>query len=322
MDTNPNARCPTCRDPILPDFLNAPTPPGTFASSDALRDAVQELLALDPTGATPHPVHGPISGWDVSRVTDMRFLFWKAAAFNQPLNSWNVSNVQTMSNMFGRATSFNQPLDEWDVSQLINMRNMFKGATSFNQDLCSWRFSEVNYIFDGFDMFDMFEGATAFNNDPTTRPPNCPGVFVGHSRLKRAVNELLASDPTGATPHPVHGSIGGWDVSRVTDMGGMFWNATSFNQPLNGWVVSNVKSMEHMFLRAASFNQPLSRWDVKNVKNMFRMFEGAVAFNQPLNSWDVSNVRNMRDMFSGAIAFNQATRAPRAPGRRARRGAS
>ena len=47
------------------------------------------------------------------------------------------------------------------------------------------------------------------------------------------------------------------ELSNVTTMGGMFGNASSFNQPLNNWNVSNVRSMWDMFNGATSFNQPL-----------------------------------------------------------------
>ena len=321
---NRDASCPTCRSPILPDFLDVPPPPGTFASSVALKAAVQELLALDPTGATPHPVHGPIGGWNVSRVENMRYLFHDATYFNQPLNGWNVSNVENMASMFSKATSFNQPLNGWDVRKVQDMFGMFYGATSFNQPLDSWDVRKVKdmlYMFQDATSFNqdlcdwnlradaytggMFDGATAFNSDPTTRPPNCPGVFFGNTPLQKAVDELLALDPTGATPHPVHGPIGGWDVSRVNDMRNVFSGATSFNQPLNGWNVSNVKRMTYMFSGATSFNQPLDGWVVSNVKNMEFMFLGARSFNQPLNGWDVSDVMRMSMMFFNAISFNQ-----------------
>ena len=52
----------------------------------------------------------------------------------------------------------------------------------------------------------------------------------------------------------------------------MFWNAESFNQPLNNWNVSNVTNMKFMFWGAESFNQPLDKWNVSNVTNMKWMF--------------------------------------------------
>ena len=38
-----------------------------------------------------------------------------------------------------------------------------------------------------------------------------------------------------------------WDVSKVTDMSGMFLRAKSFNQPLEKWDVSKVTDMSWMF---------------------------------------------------------------------------
>ncbi len=99
-------------------------------------------------------------------------------------------------------------------------------------------------------------------------------------------------------------SLDSWVVSNVTDMSNMFNGATSFNQPLNNWIVSNVTNMSGMFCDAISFNQPLDSWDVSNVTDMSKMFRGAGKFNQPLNSWNVSNVTNMQQMFYGFSEFD------------------
>jgi surface protein len=63
-----------------------------------------------------------------------------------------------------------------------------------------------------------------------------------------------------------NGHIELWDVSNVTNMKGMFWDATSFNQNISNWDVSNVTNMCRMFYIAESFNQDISEWDVHNVK--------------------------------------------------------
>ena len=61
-----------------------------------------------------------------------------------------------------------------------------------------------------------------------------------------------------------YGEISNWDVSNVTNMNGMFYEAKLFNQPLNNWNVSKVTDMELMFDSATSFNQPLNNWNVSN----------------------------------------------------------
>lgn len=95
------------------------------------------------------------------------------------------------------------------------------------------------------------------------------------------------------------------NLTQVTDMSDMFFQAYNFNEPLEAWDVSNVKYMAGMFHSAQSFNLPLEKWNVSNVIYMQSMFENAKSFNQPLESWNVSSVTNMSAMFLGATNFNQ-----------------
>ncbi len=88
-----------------------------------------------------------------------------------------------------------------------------------------------------------------------------------------------------------------WDVSDVTDMSRMFYNAISFNQNMNNWNVSNVTNMNDMFCNAISFNQDIGGWDVSNVTNMNGMFYNAISFDQNIGNWNISEVTDMNDMF-------------------------
>ncbi len=135
------------RHPLLiPPFTN-----------DTLRRAVQDYLAGGARKQRIRDKYGEISNWDVSKVTDMKEMFYKAHSFNQPLNNWNVSNVTNMKGMFLGTSSFNQPLNNWDVSNVTDMNCMFYDAVSFNQPLNNWDVSNVT------DMKDMFYNAHSFN---------------------------------------------------------------------------------------------------------------------------------------------------------------
>ena len=75
----------------------------------------------------------------------MRMMFSGAnndvSSFNQPLNKWNVSKVTNIAWMFAGASSFNQPLNKWNVSKVTNVAGMFKNTESFNQPLNNWNVS-------------------------------------------------------------------------------------------------------------------------------------------------------------------------------------
>ena len=96
-------------------------------------------------------------------------------------------------------------------------------------------------------------------------------------------------------------NIGNWDTSNVTNMSGMFVNASSFDQDIGSWDTSNVTNMEIMFTNASSFNQDIGSWDTSKVTDMSLMFTNASSFNQPIGSWDVSSVIIPSD--SSAEAF-------------------
>jgi len=95
------------------------------------------------------------------------------------------------------------------------------------------------------------------------------------------------------------------DLSGVTNMSLMFYNASAFNQDINSWNTAAVTDMSSMFRGASAFNQNIGSWSTAAVTNMGLMFYNASAFNQDINSWNTAAVTDMSRMFQGASAFNQ-----------------
>ena len=90
--------------------------------------------------------------------------------------------------------------------------------------------------------------------------------------------------PRGDCPNGLNGAIGEWDVSDVTDMDKMFYDASSFNGDISKWDVSSVTIMSAMFTGATSFDGDLSKWDVSSVTIMTSMSNSAQPLHpQPLN---------------------------------------
>ena len=54
-----------------------------------------------------------------------------------------------------------------------------------------------------------------------------------NATIERAVKDYIAGGTRKERVLTKYGEIGNWDVSRVTNMGGMFQGAKSFNQPLH-----------------------------------------------------------------------------------------
>jgi surface protein len=216
-----------------------------------------------------------ISGWDVSKVTNMSEMFSFCETFNQPLDSWVVSSVETMHYMFVDCESFNQPLNSWDVSKVTNMFAMFSGCKKFNQPLDRWDVSQVK------NMTVMFGRCYNFNQPlngwNVSSVETMPYMFVGCASFNQ----------------PLHS----WDVSHVVRMEMMFKKCASFNQPLNNWIVSRVTNMDGMFTNCETFNQPLNNWIVSRVENMNSMFSGCTNFNQNISNWDLMPGVTILDMF-------------------------
>ena len=101
---------------------------------------------------------GDISGWEVSHVKDMSFMFCGCRKFNGNISKWDVSSVEDMSYMFNQS-KFNQPIGDWNVSKVRNMSSML--SCYFNQDISKWNVSSVK------DMAHLFSNNWYFNHDIT-----------------------------------------------------------------------------------------------------------------------------------------------------------
>ena len=255
--------------------------PGKLASIDQWGDIRWASMERAFRGASNMEYNAADSP-DLSRVTDMRDMFYEASSFNGNLSGWNVSSVNRMDYMFYTASSFNGNLSSWDVSSVNRMDGMFSHASSFNGNLSGWNVSSVTR------MDHMFSRATDFNGNIS-------------SWNASSVNRM---DYMFSGASSFNGDLSGWNVSSVTDMTGTFSQASDFNQPLDDWNVSSVTRMDHMFNDAPFFNGNLPSWDVSSVNRMDNMFSGASDFNGNISSWNVSSVTRMDSMFSGASDFN------------------
>ena len=218
---------------------------------DYLQSAVVDCLKLSREGDCSGGPHGPIGEWDVSKVTDMSWIFWGAESFDGDISKWDVSRVIDMRYMF-TITKFNGDISKWDVSRVTNMRAMFANANLFNGDISKWDVSSVVL------MDQMFMDAASFNGD----------ISKWDVSNVKDMSHMLRSAKS------FNSDISKWDVSSVTTMDQLFMGATSFNQQLCGaaWVHSfatkhemfegSSGSISSTSCRASSPQRWLARWRI------------------------------------------------------------
>ena len=64
--------------------------------------------------------------------------------------------------------------------------------------------------------------------------------FSSRDDLKKAVDDCLKLSPAGDCADGLHGPMGEWDVSAVTDMSGLFAYKYPFKGDISKWDVSKV----------------------------------------------------------------------------------
>ena len=169
---------------------------------------------------------GPISSWDVSKVTNMQDMFEKATSFTGDIHKWDVSRVTIMEDMFLEAKVFTGDLSKWDMSRVANMQEMFKRAERFNGDISKWDVSRVN------NMQEMFQEAKS---------------FTGGDLSKWDVARVTNMREMFYKASSFNGDLSKWDVSRVTTMHKMFKHAGRFARTLCGAWKRSKANKEDIF---------------------------------------------------------------------------
>lgn len=126
----------------------------------------------DDLGSDYKDLNPDISRWDVSKVKNMNYMFYKCEKFNQDISQWDVSQVKNMHSMFFECENFNQDISQWDISKAENMASMFFGCKNFNKDLSQW------------DLSNVLNMSYMFNNCIKMPVGHFPKAWVHHMSIK------------------------------------------------------------------------------------------------------------------------------------------
>ena len=257
-------------------------------------------------------------GFDTSNVTKMSYLFKNSSLTNLNfLSKWDVSNVTNMESMFEGCTKLSDisGLKDWNVGKVGNMSGMFASVIK-NDD------KRDSFDPEGYEGLMAIKSLKPLSNWNVGNVGNMNRMFEGCTRLKDFTGlEKWDTKNVGSMIGMFRYcmKIGGgnessnafknWDVSKVTDMRGMFAVTNIQNTVgLENWNVSNVEKMDDMFAMCSNLNsiKGLSNWNTKDksstskLDSTYRMFYqcSSLASLDPLSSWNVGSVTDMRDMFN------------------------
>ena len=173
-------------------------------------------------------------------------MFFDNHTFNQDIGSWDVSSVTNMRYMFRKAYAFNKDIRTWRVSG--NTYRMMIEATAFQSAYSSGDspgHAFFNKVFTPTDKAALEAGVNGWiDGSITASTPLTGGVTYGDINLWNvsAVTDMsnLFKDETA-----FNSDISRWDVSSVTNMNAIFKSASAFNQDISSWEVSSVTDMNH-----------------------------------------------------------------------------
>ena len=130
------------------------------------------------------------------------------------------------------------------------MSSMFNQATNFNQNLNDWNVSKITDSAENF----SFANDSGFANYNQFWPPFGDLQITDRTQLIDYINQINEIGKYNGY------LFNEWDVSLLTDMNELFnlTNQTStFNHNIGGWNVSQVFNMNGMFNQAQAFDQDI-----------------------------------------------------------------
>lgn len=245
------------------------------------------MFGCEDSGATPkNPID--FSKIDVSKVTDMSYMFFRSNFSSIDLSSWNTKNLKYGGHLFsGAIKPKNIDLSSWNVNNLLGADNMFSYAGAEHINLSGWQSAKL------VDTSNMFLGTfslqtlnlTGFNTSNVT---NMYGMFA-----------------TSAVPNL---NLSSFDTSKVTNMNSMFRGMQHLNTlNVSNFNTSNVTDFGEMFRGIVVADRTLNvlNFNTSNAVAMPMMFDGTnLIGNLNLSSFNTNKVVDMANMFSNSVFLN------------------
>lgn len=173
---------------------------------------------------------------------------------------------------------------------------------NFSQYTGSWQSSTTTALPNRNNLY-VFEG-------DVSSTVNATQMFRGCSKL-RSLHLYNANNFTDTTrmlsgcTYLIEVNVQDWDVSKVTNMKGMFYNTGNFEADFSTWDVSGVTDFDEMFYDSEIKTVDMSNWKHPNSSRMKNMFANSTV--ETVVFGDTSGVYTMDSIFTGCKALKSVT---------------
>jgi surface protein len=177
-----------------------------------------------------------LSKWDVSHITNMKYLFYSNTAVftDGKLDNWDVRNVQNFEHTFYSCYLFNGNIGNWNTISATNMGYMFAQCHTFNRDISRWNTGNVT------SMTWMFYSCYALTNTLNI--------------WKWNVSKVTDLSYLFYVTFPINPDLSAWDIRNVTTMANLFYADPTYNKlttanydaMLIAWSALAVKTGVHL----------------------------------------------------------------------------
>jgi surface protein len=276
----------------------------------------------NPTAA--EAIYGHIKDWDVSNVTDMKYLFRYKSHFNEDISSWNVSNVTDMNQMFFLATRFNQDIGDWNVANVTEMSDMFSRATNFNQNLNGWCVSNINSEPSSFSSFTSLEEANKpiWGTCPIMKLKTAAATSITDNAAIIGGNIISTEEPVtergviyvpkSTNTNPKIGEAGVNKVILGDGTGEFSTTITNLKQNTEyAYRAYAISTSGESYGKVLNFKtlKILTPITQENIKTAAAQWVSNPTIAEDIyghiKDWNVSNVTNMSELFQDADSFNE-----------------
>ena len=266
-----------------------------------------------------------ISGWDVSKVRFMDYMFYGMNKLTDvsALSGWQTDSLEETPFMFYFSDLRSlQPLSGWNMNKNKYISYMFCGNENLTTaaGLEGWGTMPALLELDGLFALDKnLANVSAIRNWDVSKVKKMQNLFYGTEKLKN-INDLNSWTTTsledtqamfyesgietlGSAVSGEESGMATWDASHITNTSAMFYRTKSLTDisALSTWITSSLTNMNSMFDEATKIQNvnALSNWDVSKVTDMAHLFCSAYSLSDisGLANWTLTNLENASSMF-------------------------